>query len=233
MGNGWVVSPISWESCDFICSDFETGGFSVPARTAMLTSPALIAYVMDFDGSEPCTSYADVQGGNAPAVIGVDGSCRYDSTGNVNDQASASGAFQICCCRAPEDEGAGLTDAQACPLPSTCEEIGKSEAQCSTKGDECVWLGGWRTKRNSQLATLKAKLKKVGNDKKRRKKLRRRLGWTYRQYAGCAQNAGCQSPTRCVNYCRPVCAQAEGCKWSQGLGCVHEATQAPTINSDQ
>ena len=87
---------------------------------------------------------------------------------------------------------AGLSDEELCPLPGACDSNGRTESACPTGDGECVWLGGWRTQRNAQLASLKKKLKKAKGNKKRRKVLRRRLGWTYRQYAGCAQNAGCQ-----------------------------------------
>lgn len=227
MGNSWTIPPQNMD-CNTACSFGGSGGSAATSRMALLNTPAAINYVMNDVSGGGCDSYFAQAAGVSPSIYDTGTRiCYYDPAGGVDSGASAADFSQICCCRTPGVGGSELTDEEACPLPAQCETAGRSEAECPTD-DGCVWLGRWRTERNAKIATLKQKFKAARGDQKRRKKIRRRLGWTYRQYAGCVGNAGCQSEARCSNYCRPVCGQAPYCEWKIGAGCVHVPTSSPT-----
>ena len=215
------------KSCNQVCADEPFFGslLAAPQRDAQVKSPALVNYLFNqLNGGAECASSYPANGGAAPYVVGSGSTKKcYYNVGDPNPGASGVKAENMCCC---VEEYSDPT--RNCQLP--CEIMGQTEKQCDLEG-ACVWIQGWRTERNAKIASLQQKIKASKANKRRKRKLKRRLGWTWRQYAGCSGNAGCQYEWRCYNYCRPICESnaAPNCEWrSNGEGCQPIPTQAPT-----
>ena len=228
MGNGWVLSPSSGVSCDFVCAHEGTNGVPNTDRMDRVRRPNVIndlyrsltgenCFDVVIDDPQPYYPGVTVSG---PIV-----SCKTQP-GESDPASWEANVFPICCCIT--DQNRHMTPEQACPLSDDCAVFGLRQEDCPAR---CAWRGGWRAERAKRVAALKKKLRAARGDRRRRRVLRRRLGHTYRVYAGCAKKSGCQEKDACKDLCRPVCSgSARGdCVWREdGLGCVKRPTLAPT-----
>lgn len=228
MGNGWVTAE-----GDIPCTDVcmyganNNDGVALVERMNLVNSPQALDWVLKYNG-EPnyCGYYQAVDGLDAPTFTGdLNGNCTYQIGEADPDTYVPGGENRICCCMDPE-VNEGQTPEEVCPLPSDCELFGKNENSCDVYTATCVWLGGWRTQRRNRIKLTRQRLKNASSTR-RKNILRRRIKQIYRQYVGCSRNAGCQLESRCANYCRPVCEQAN-CRWVAGEGCLNALTDAPT-----